>query len=171
MFLTTLGMKLTRAGWNFPRLYLEQIFLVFAVWWLSTDWQKLSLSSSSCTSKEIEYVTRQLTVCLAGSFLRDDVNRKWPENFGFWLKFSEPLSQGISASTSTESANFRRSVPKRNSVVWFQSYIAVVFQLFSWFRTPPPLYFWQNAKLQRWFSTEVIHYCCQSVVRCFSFDR
>ena len=71
---------------------------------------------------------------------RDDVNRKLPENFGFWLKFSEPLPPlGISASTSTESANFRQSVPKRNSVVQFRSHIAVIFaKISAFFMIPNP---------------------------------
>ena len=48
---------------------------------------------------------------------------------------------GILAPISTESANFRRPVPKRNSVILFWSHFAVIHAIsaFSWFRSPPPL--------------------------------
>ena len=72
----------------------------------------------------------------------------------FWT----PPPIGISASTSTESANFRRSVPKRNSFVWFQRNITVIFgKTSAFFMIPNPSpYFWWNAELQRRFYIEVI---------------
>ena len=71
----------------------------------------------------------------------------------------------VSASTSTESVNFRQSVPKRNSVIWFRSHIAIIFgKISAFFHDSEPLplpifaYFQRNAELQLQFSTEVIPY-------------
>ena len=46
----------------------------------------------------------------------------------------------VSASTSIESVNFRQSVPKRNSVIWFRSHIAVIFgKISAFFHDSEPL--------------------------------